>query len=426
MKTKYLIACFALFCPTALSALSLEECQQLARDNYPLIERYGILRGQKELTLSNIKKQWLPQIRLSAQATYQSDVTGFPEDLRKILSQTAEIKGLDKDQYKIAIDLSQTLWDGGMAKSTAAVAEREEAVASGNTDVQLYKIRTTVNDLYFGILLIDETLKQNVAQQTLLNKNHTRILSHLRNGTAMQCDADAIYAQLLTVKQQCNSLTSARKEYCRALSFFTGQRSDSITVEIPEEQLFSPTAINDRPELQCFKAREALLDAQKKVLDSAVMPQLNLFATGFYGSPGLNMFEDMVNPGWSLNYQVGIGLKWNIGGFYTRKNDLRAIELQRKTAENDRNVFLFNTGLESVQKQEEISKNKRLIADDDEIIHYRRRIREAAESKLENGVIDVTELLQKITDENTALISRSCHRIELLKSIYELKEINNQ
>ncbi len=55
----------------------------------------------------------------------------------------------------------------------------------------------------------------------------------------------------------------------------------------------------------------------------------------------------------------------------------------------------------------------------------RTRIRKAAESRLNNGVIDVTDLLQKITDENLALVSQSSHQIQLLKSIYELQDINN-
>ena len=54
--------------------LTLDECQQLARENYPLIRRYELLEQTEQLTLSNTKKGWLPQVSFNAQATYQSDV----------------------------------------------------------------------------------------------------------------------------------------------------------------------------------------------------------------------------------------------------------------------------------------------------------------------------------------------------------------
>ena len=424
MKIRPLIAGALLLSGLEMSSLSLDNCQQMAHDNYPLIEQYGLLQENKNTTLSNIKKAWIPQVSLSAQATYQSDVTSFPEEIRKVLSQAVEIKGLDKDQYRIAVDINQTIWDGGISKASSAVAKQEEIAASKNIDVQLYKIRETVNNLYFGILLADEALKQNALQIGLLEKNHRKLCSHLKNGTAMQCDADAVYARLLTVRQQNSKLASMRKEYCMALGLLIGTDDDSLEVEIPEECHYE-TDRNNRPELHFYDAQLSLLDAQKKRLDSAVTPRFSLFATGFYGSPGLNMFEDMVNPGWSLNYMVGIGMKWNLGSLYTRKNDLHSIEVKRKSAINSRDVFLFNSDIEINRKMQEIERNKQLVADDDEIIVYRSRIRKAAESKLDNGIIDITDLLQKITEENEALIARSGHRIELLKAQYELKHIIN-
>ena len=137
------------------------------------------------------------------------------------------------------------------------------------------------------------------------------------------------------------------------------------------------------------------------------------------------MFEDMVNSHWSWNYLVGVSVKWNIGALYTRKNDMKTLSLQKQQVETARQVFLFNNNIESTQKRDEISRNRQLVSDDDEIIAVRTRIRKAAESRLNNGVIDVTDLLQKITDENLALVSQSSHQIQLLKSIYELQDINN-
>ena len=151
----------------------------------------------------------------------------------------------------------------------------------------------------------------------------------------------------------------------------------------------------------------------------------NFFANGFYGNPGLDYIENMMNPQWSWNYMIGVTMRWNIGGLYTRKNDLRKLELQEKSISNERDVFLFNSNISANRKKEEIAEYENLVKDDDGIIELRESIRKAAETKLDNGIIDVTDLLQKITDENSAKLNKAYHEIQRLKAIYELKEITN-
>ena len=46
------------------------------------------------------------------------------------------------------------------------------------------------------------------------------------------------------------------------------------------------------------------------------------------------------------------------------------------------------------------------MADDSRIVELRRSVRKVAESQLENGVIDATSLLDKITAESQALSLR--------------------
>lgn len=423
MKIKQLLTVCALGIASASGAVTIEECQQLAQNNYPLLSQYGITDEMSALSLDNIKKGWLPQIQLSAQATYQSDVTNYPDDLKKMFSSVIDMKGLNRDQYKVALDVNQTIWDGGKMKAEREINENSRIADSKQTDVKMHQLRATVRELYFGILTIDETRKQNALQLSLLNSNRERVLSYVRNGVAMEADADAVYAQILTVRQQDNRLSAMRRQYSRALGIFIGEDTDSIAAVMPDELTVS-SAIN-RPELQSYDAQISLIDSRRRLLDAALMPRFNAFATGFYGNPGLNMFDDMVSPHWSWNYIVGVSMKWNIGSLYTRKNDMKTLALQKQQVETARQVFLFNNNIESRQKEDEISRNRQLVADDNEIIAVRTRIRKAAESKLNNGVIDVTDLLQKITDENLALVAQSSHRIQLLKSIYEHQDINN-
>lgn len=182
---------------------------------------------------------------------------------------------------------------------------------------------------------------------------------------------------------------------------------------------------NNRPELRAIDAQLRLADAQEKALNSALMPRLGVFAQGFYGYPGYNMFEDMMSRKWSLNGMIGARLTWNIGALYTRKNDKAKIQLQRDMAENSRDVFLFNNNLEQIQQNENIARYQRLMSDDEEIISLRSSVRKAAESKLAHGIIDVNDLVKEINSENQARVQQTVHEIEMLKEIYDLKYTTN-
>jgi outer membrane protein TolC len=181
------------------------------------------------------------------------------------------------------------------------------------------------------------------------------------------------------------------------------------------------TTENRRPELKMLDAQIGLLNAQEKALNAVLMPKVGVFAQGFYGYPGLNMFEDMMRHKWSLNGIIGARVTWNIGALYTRKNDKAKLQLQRDITENSREVFLFNNQLEQIQQCENVERYQKLMTDDDEIIALRQAVRRAAESKLAHGIIDVNDLVREINQENAACVQQSVHEIEMLKEIYDNK-----
>ena len=240
----------------------------------------------------------------------------------------------------------------------------------------------------------------------------------------MQSDADAVRAEYLSTVQQYAEIESVRRSYCSMLEIFIGNPIDTA-LEKPEvdEPL---SAENNRPELRLFDAHTAQLRARMGSIDAGVRPRLRLFAQGYYGYPGLNTFEDMMEHRWTLNGIVGVRLSWNIGNFYTRRNDKNRLAVAMNEVDNSRELFLFNNRLQSAEERSNIDRYRTIMKHDDDIIALRTSVRQSAESKLEHGIIDVNELLQEITRENTAKINRSTHEIELLKSIAELKNTLNR
>ena len=412
--------------PTVIMAQTLEECQQAAERNYPLIKQYGLIEKTTQLTLANIQKGWLPQVSASAQATYQSDVMSWPDQMKTMMTGMGiDMKGLTKDQYRVGIDVNQTLFDGGVISSQKAIARQQGKVQEAQTEVQLYNVRKRVNEMYFSLLMLDEQIVLNHDMQELLAGNERKLQAMMKSGTAAESDWQSVKAERLKVVQHATSLESQKRMLTMMLSTFCGIETNNIQKPLVKAENGELMSESHRPELRALDAQIGLLNAQEKALNAALMPKLGVFAQGYYGYPGLNMFEDMMSHKWSLNGIIGARLTWNIGALYTRKNDKAKLQLQRDLTESNREVFLFNNRMEQLQQSEEISRYKQLMNDDAEIISLRAAVRKAAESKLSHGIIDVNDLLREINQENAARVQHSMHEIEMLKEIYDNKITTN-
>ena len=406
--------------PTFAMSQTLEECQRAAEQNFPLIRQYGLIEKTTDLNVANIQKGWLPQVSASAQATLQSDVPAFPDEFQKLYQQMGiTMEGLERDQYRVGIDVQQTVYDGGSIKSQKEIARRQGELQSRQNEVTMYNVRRRVNEMYFSLLLIDEQIQLNADLQTVLEGNEKKLAAMLKGGTASESDWQNVKAERLNVVQKMTGLKSQRTALVRMLSTFCAMEVNRLVKpEIPEN---TGSTVNLRPELKTIDAQLRLADAKEKALDATLMPRLGVFAQGYYGYPGYNMFEDMTGRKLSWNGIIGARLTWNIGALYSRKNDKAKLQTERETAEANRERFLLDNKMEQIQQNENISRYRQLMIDDEEIISLRSSIRKAAESKLAHGIIDVSDLVREINSENKARVEQCIHEIEMLKEIYNLK-----
>lgn len=411
----------------ASAQITLDECQRLAWANYPLLKKYNLIKQTTDFSVKNINRGYLPQLSFNGQVTYQSDVATLPDVLSNLLENNGyTVKGLDKDQYRFSLDLNQTIWDGGNMEAQKKIATTQGEIQMAQTDVDMYAVRDRINNLYFGILLIEDKIQLNKDLQELLMSNCNKLETMCKNGIAMQADVNTMRAEYLKARQQMTELLSTQKSFQQILGLFIGKPTNEITeLQKPNESM--PNSYESkRPELEMFDAQIRQNIAQRKLLNSGIRPKLSLFAQGYYGYPGYDMFNDMFDHDFTLNGMVGVRLSWNISKLYTHKNDRLKIDVAKRQIENAREVFLFNNSLQSVQETVTIDKYRKVLTEDNEIISLRTSVRQAAEAKLEHGVIDVNNLLQEITRENQARTEQSSHEIEMIKHIYELKHTINQ
>ena len=423
MKKKILILAL-LASASVAQAQTLDECQRAAEKRYPIIKRYDLIAKTTDLTVKNIQKGWLPQVTTAAQATYQSAVAEWPDHLQSMFQQVGlKMKGLRKDQYKLSIDVQQPIYDGGAISGQRKIASQEGKVQEAENEVNLYQVRRRVNELYFSLLLLDEQIKLNDDVKALLQSSEQKLSAMVKGGTAATSDYENVRAERLGAEQANESLKAQKQMLSRMLSLFC---DIEITHLQKPQALDAVVSTNTRPEIRLFDNQLRLSEAQEKALDARLKPHLGLFAQGYYGYPGLNMFEDMMQHKWSLNGLVGVKLSWNIGALYTHKNDKARLRLQREQIENAREVFLFNNSIDEIQQKENINRYQKMMQNDDEIIDLRTHIRKAAESKLAHGIIDVNSLLREINNENAAKAQQAIHEIDMLKEMYNLKFTNNE
>ena len=427
MLKPYLLLAIVLLTGIRLSAqATLEQCITLAEENYPLIRKYDLLNQIKSANLSDINKSWLPQIHIYGQGTVQNETPSFPESLTSMLSQIGtNISGLDEWQYKIGADISQTIWDGGSSRSQRKIEHAQDAERQAAVDVHLYAIREQVEKLFFGILLMEEQSQQTKNMQKLLRSNLDKLQSMHKQGTAMQSDVDMMEAQYLSTTQQLLQAESTARSYRKILEIFIGKSLEGQELTKPEATI-PQDLLPNRPELKHFEAKLLINKARNASINASLLPKIDLFAQAYYGYPGFDYFQSMMNRDLSFNLLAGVKVSWNIGAFYRKKNDRRRLQLQSEDISAERDVFLFHTNQETRSKLEQIDALKAIMREDHRIVVLRENVRKAAESQLDNGTIDTTALLAKLTDEKQARLTAAYHEIQLLQNIYQLKYTLNK
>jgi outer membrane protein TolC len=419
MKKKILFY-LILFSAPAISYgqnLTIKTCQESARNNYPLVKQFGLIEKTAEYNISNANKAYLPQLNLTAKATYQSEVTKLP-----ITIPGMTIPELTKDQYQAAVELSQLLWDGGVIKAQKKSIQASTEAEKQKLEVDLYALNERVNQLFFGIMLLNEQLIQLQILQNELSVNYKRVEAYKQNGVANQSDLDAIQVEQINATQRETEIKSTKKSFAEMLSAFTGLKLDENTVfEKPIVPTFDFNSEIKRPELSMLSAQNNLLESQRNVIIAGNLPKIGAFVQAGYGKPGLNMLTNAFSP----FYIGGIRLSWNLSGFYTQKTNLDKIELNKKSVDIQKETFLFNNNLQNKQQQNEMEKLKSNIKNDDEIIRLRTNIKKSSEVKVENGTATVTDLLREINAESMAKQNKLLHEIQLYMAVYQYKNIIN-
>ena len=410
MKLVLTILLFAPFLMQAqqMQPISLAAAYEAAIKNYPLVKQRDLIKQTAALNIDNLSKGFLPQLSVSGQATYQSDVTQV-----KVPIPGVSITPASKDQYKMLADINQLIYDGGSIKEQKNIQQLNEAAEQQKIEVELYKLKERINQLFLGVLYLDEQIKQTDLIKEDVNNGIKKTTAQVNNGVAFRSNLNVLNAELLKADQREIEILASRKGLIDVLGLFMNQ---SLPADVLLEKPFIETALMNseivRPEIKLFGTQASLLNGQYKLIDSRNKPRASIFMQSGYGRPGLNFLKNE----FAFFYTTGLRLNWGFGGLYTQKNDKHLIDLNKKSVEIQKETFLLNTNTALKQQQAEVDKLTQLIAKDNEIIVLRISVKDAAKAQLENGVITANDYLREINAEDQARQSLIAHQVQLLQA----------
>jgi outer membrane protein TolC len=411
---RFILFLIVLLLPCGVRAqLSLEECQERARANYPLARQHDLIEQARELDLASANKGYLPRLSLAARATYQSDVTRLPVALPGV-----DVKELSRDQYQAVVELSQTLWDGGAIPALKKTTDAAAATRQRQVDVDLHALEERVNQLFFGALLADEQLKYNQLLQEELRSAGEQVAALAGQGVAHAADVDAVRVEQARVKRQ-EIEARATRDACREM---LGMLTGETIRELVKPAAGVPSRGGGRPELTLFQARRDEHATRLGIPRAGRLPRVSLFVQGGYGNPGLNMLKG----DFSAYYTGGIRLSWNISNLYTLREERRQVALQQETVDAQRDAFLLNLSVETARGEGEVEKWRSLLVQDDEIVTLQERIAASAAARVREGTTSVLEWMREVNRLDQARQARVLHEMQWLLAVYTLKQVRGE
>lgn len=392
----------------AQQTVTLQVCQDSAVANYPLTRQKEIIQQALSLKMESLTKNYLPQMSIAGQVHYQSDVTKTPiQDIPGL-----NIPTVDKDWYKVALDVNQVIYDASVTKRQKKVETAGYEIDHQSLEVELYHLRNRVRQVYFTLLLLKENQKVLQLHYEHLSAKLAEVESAVRNGVLLSSNADILQAELIRSEQ-------ATREIEISISSAIAIMNEITLMELTDETIFLPpdvgdipeTFSNNRPELGLFNLQQTKIEASKELLGSTILPRVSAFGQAGYGRPGY----DMLNVNFDDFYMIGVRLNWKPWDWQASRKEKEILNLQSEVIETRKEAFDQNLKIELENILAEIRKTEEWVARDLEIIALREKITKSYSSQLDNGTITATQYLSELTAESNARLDLEKHRIMLLK-----------
>jgi outer membrane protein TolC len=406
----------ALSC-VAQDTISLSWCLEKTSENHARAGNPAIIESITDNKIRNIRAGNLPQMELNSKASYQSDVIGI----------SIPIPGFDfpsspKDQYKISLDVTQSIYDGGYAKNKQITESLSEELDKSQLEIDIRTSKMQVKDLFYSILIIQKNLEIIEVSLSQLQENRIVVETGIKNGVLLNTDRDLLDVEIIKLQQRKAELQNARISGLAVLSHKTGEVFDESSVLLATSFSSPETDSIKRKEQILFDLQAEQLGQNKELLKSRTLPKVYAFGQFGYGNPGLNMLKD----GFDTYYVVGAGLRWTIWDWKTNSRDREILGYQQNIVETRKNQFEADINAAIISQRAVIKNHEENLPAFETILNLRSHITAAAKTQLEEGVIKTLDYIAVFNQETIARIQFENEKTLLQQAIAKYLEITGE
>ncbi|WP_339920345.1 TolC family protein [uncultured Flavobacterium sp.] len=385
--------------------LSLEECYALSNKNYPIARQANLLQQKSALEIEALNKAKLPKIDLNAQATYQSDVTALPISVPNVT-----VNPPNKDQYRATLDVNQLIYNGSLINANAKIKEAQTKTLQQQTAVNLYQLKSRINQLYFSSFLLQERHTILISKQEQLDAKIKEVKSGIKYGAILPASEKVLEAEKLKIRQQLTEIKFDKKKALESLSSLTASTINNEVTLVKPVIDWKISTVNNRPELQLFDLQNEQIEISKNTISKNNLPRVNAFGQAGYGNPGLNMLDNS----FQTFYMLGVKANWNVFDWNKSKKEKDALVISEAIVTTEKETFLLNNDLQLQEIENEVNKLQEVIVTDTDIISLREYVVKSSDAQLKNGVITSSDYLVELTNLYEAKTNQKLHEIQLL------------
>ncbi|MBS4056123.1 MAG: TolC family protein [Bacteroidales bacterium] len=395
--------------------LAMDQLIDSAMMHFPISEKKALIQQSRDMKVENIRSTYLPSALLNGQASYQSDVTKINVPIPGFSAPQ-----IAKDWYKLNLDISQMIYDGGYTRVMSEVEQKDMRMQTTEVEQAEQEWRDKVAKLYFRALTFGEQMKVIRLLMNNLDLTVTQLASSLKSGVVLQSDVDAVKAEKLNYQQQQAELSAGYTATLSMLSVFCGF---SITGEdsllVPEFAGYESVYANHRKEDEYFVLATDKLSSIRKLETVNRRPKISAFGQYGYGRPGYNMLDD----GFSDYYMVGLRLNYKIWDWKNAQRNRQLIDIQQSMLALGREQYQQQHKASWEAQVAEIDKFDLLIQYDNQILSLQKSVIETAYSRMKNGMITTTAYLIELNKHAKSLLDLETHKIRQINARYDLKYI---
>lgn len=399
----------------AFSQYSLNTLIDSATQNYPGLNQRILNSEIKDNANSGLSKRFLPQFNLTAQGSWQSDVTSLPISLPNV-----KIPEMPKDSWKAQLEIQQLIYDGGNIQNQKDLLNVQNLLDDNVLAGDLWQLTSQVTDQYYSYFILISANEQLLATRTVLNERKKIYLTSLKYGSTSEEEGLILDAEVLKINQQMEENSSTNDGILKTLEILTGLHSISLARPAVDIALQPDVNIqNNRPELARFSLMQQRLDLNIKNRQAIKLPQLGAFVQTGYGRPSLNM----LNTEFDFYAMVGIKASWNLFDWGIARKDKAVLSVQKEIISSQREVYNQKINSQSEQLKSDAKKYSDLILLDNQQIELRERIAKIATLRFDEGVMNAADLVARLNDVTIAKIQHQLHLIRLQQTIVKYNQL---